>query len=170
MKKYIEVGNRLRQLRAHLSQKEFSEKINVPLTTYQRYESGERLPKGDVLHRIASIFDVPVEWLMTGSRVIEKTDEQIRDIVKASSWRAGIQTTKEQEDESVRIYKEALSRPTQVYDRIVVTEQSPFYPLHKQLERVLREGNKTKIEAVVSLLNTFDPGIKEAEELKKGAA
>lgn len=80
MEKYIEIGNRLRQLRASLSQKEFAASIGVPFRTYQRYESGERLPKGDALQRIALVCAVPIEWIMTGNSPPEISRE---DVIKA---------------------------------------------------------------------------------------
>lgn len=75
MPKYKDIGERLKQSRGYLSQQDFSKRIAVPLPTYQRYEAGERIPKGDVLYSIASICDVPVEWLMTG-KVREKTEQE----------------------------------------------------------------------------------------------
>ena len=63
MKKYayLDIGNGLKKLRKSLSQKEFAEKIDVPFRTYQRYESGERLPPEPVLKRIAEICNTTVD-------------------------------------------------------------------------------------------------------------
>ncbi len=58
---YLEIGNRLKELRKNLTQKEFATKIGVPLVTYQRYESGERLPPEPVLKRIAEICNTTVD-------------------------------------------------------------------------------------------------------------
>lgn len=75
MKKYADVGNRLRQLRAQLSQENFAKKIGVSLRTYQHYEAGERIPKGNVLYRIASICDVSAD-LILGDEIKKPTLQQ----------------------------------------------------------------------------------------------
>jgi transcriptional regulator with XRE-family HTH domain len=66
MKKYIEIGSRLRKLRAHLSQKKFAEQLGIPFRTYQRYETGERIPKGPALQEIAEVCDVTTDYILTG--------------------------------------------------------------------------------------------------------
>lgn len=65
-KKYthLAIGNRLRELRNNLTQKEFAEKIGIPLVTYQKYESCERMPPGHVLSRVAEICGKTVDWLL----------------------------------------------------------------------------------------------------------
>ena len=61
---YIDVGNRLKELRNNFSQKEFSEKIGIPFRTYQNYEYGERLPPGHVLSRVAEMCGKTVDYLL----------------------------------------------------------------------------------------------------------
>jgi len=93
MKKYsyIDVGNRLKELRKNLSQKEFSEKIGVPFRTYQRYESGETLPQEPVLKRVAEICNTTVDAIrgrgvgvITGEKeVYTRKEYEIMDMVMA---------------------------------------------------------------------------------------
>lgn len=66
MKKYtyLEIGNRLKDLRKNLSQKDFAKKVGVPIATYQRYEYGERMPPEPVLRRIAELYGKTVDWLL----------------------------------------------------------------------------------------------------------
>lgn len=66
MTEFTEIASRLKALRGHLSQKDFSEKIGVPFRTYQYYESGIRAPKGKVLAQIAERCGVTVDWILTG--------------------------------------------------------------------------------------------------------
>ncbi len=63
---YLEIGNRLRELRKRLklSQREFSKTINLHINTYQRYESGETLPPEPVLKRVAEVCGKTVDWLL----------------------------------------------------------------------------------------------------------
>jgi len=72
MRKYIQIGERLKELRGDLSQEEFAKEIGVSHKGYQRYESGERVPHPHVLSKIAEKFDTTVDWILTGNLNIEK--------------------------------------------------------------------------------------------------
>lgn len=66
MKKYIEIGNRIKDLRnKKTSQSEFAERLGIPFVTYQRYESSDRMPKGEALKKIAEVCGVPVDYSLT---------------------------------------------------------------------------------------------------------
>lgn len=58
--------NRLRQLREEkgLLQKEVAQALNVDRTTYNKYEKGTSQPNYDMLIRIASFFDVSINYLL----------------------------------------------------------------------------------------------------------
>ncbi len=51
-------------MRNILSQKEFAEKIGLHINTYQRYETGERMPPESVLKRVAEVCGKTVDWLL----------------------------------------------------------------------------------------------------------
>jgi len=72
MKKYLEVGERIKQLRGDISQKEFAKKIGLSLMGYQRYEYGERVPHPHTLTKIAKFGDTTVDWILTGDLNIDK--------------------------------------------------------------------------------------------------
>ena len=72
-KKYSQVGERIRELRGKLSQEEFAKKLGVSFRTYQRYDTGERIPHPHVLSRIAEKFNTTVDWILTGNLNIEKS-------------------------------------------------------------------------------------------------
>lgn len=72
VKKYSQVGERLKELRGNLSQEEFAKKIGISFRTLQRYEVGERIPHPHVLSKIAEKFDTTVDWILTGNLNIEK--------------------------------------------------------------------------------------------------
>jgi len=67
MKRFIATGNRLKELRGLLSQQDFALQIGVPFRTYQRYEAGERLPKGPILQRIAQRCEITTDYILTGN-------------------------------------------------------------------------------------------------------
>ncbi len=60
------IAARLRELRGDSSQGDFAARIGIPFRTYQRYESGERMPKTDALERIARVTGRSAEWILTG--------------------------------------------------------------------------------------------------------
>lgn len=65
-KKYELIGKRLRELRGSLSQTEMANKLDMPLRSYQYYESGERVPPMPILAEIARQHDKTVDWLLSG--------------------------------------------------------------------------------------------------------
>jgi len=60
------IGNRLKLLRGKIRQREFSKKLGISLSAYQRYEHGDRLPTLDILYKISMACDVNLQWLIKG--------------------------------------------------------------------------------------------------------
>lgn len=60
------IGNHIRTLRLarSMTQKDFSDRINVAKSTVSAYESGARLPSYDVLVKIADLFHVTTDHLL----------------------------------------------------------------------------------------------------------
>lgn len=54
----------LRHLRGNLTQSAFCRRLKIPLTTYQRYEKGERVPDIEVFTRIAKTVAIPADTLL----------------------------------------------------------------------------------------------------------
>ena len=61
----MDLGNRIRQVRGSLTQRQFADKIGVAVYTYQTYEKGS-IPNGKILLRIHERFNVNITWLLTG--------------------------------------------------------------------------------------------------------
>lgn len=59
------MSNRIKELRVKhkLTQKQFSEQINIPVTTLAQYERGEREPKLATWQKLADFFGVDVPYL-----------------------------------------------------------------------------------------------------------
>lgn len=55
---------RLKALRGDMKQAEFARRIGLPQNSYNRYESGERVPDIDVLSQMASRLNVSSDWLL----------------------------------------------------------------------------------------------------------
>jgi len=73
---------RLDSLRKGMTQKEFANKIGVPLNTYTAWLRGERLPSFEAITNICTVLDVKADWLLTGKEgtMIPNTSE-IRDMI-----------------------------------------------------------------------------------------
>ncbi|MCU5681279.1 helix-turn-helix domain-containing protein [Bacillus wiedmannii] len=58
--------NRIRELRKErgLTLRELAEELNIPFTTLGNYERGDRHPDFDTLEKIASYFDVMIDYLL----------------------------------------------------------------------------------------------------------
>jgi len=54
----------MRHIRGELTQSAFCRKIGIPLTTYQRYEKGERVPDIDVLAQIVKRTGISADTLL----------------------------------------------------------------------------------------------------------
>lgn len=66
-----------------LSQKELAEKINVTEASMSRYIKGERIPRIDVLVKLANVFSVSIEYLQ-GLKEVDDFNE-IKRIVARNS-------------------------------------------------------------------------------------
>ena len=60
------IGERIKQIRGKVSQKEFAISIGVAQNTLGNYERGDRTPNADVIVRIAKDYDVSFNWLLLG--------------------------------------------------------------------------------------------------------
>ncbi len=84
MPKYLQIGERLKQLRDGLSQEEFAKKIGVPIKSYQRYEYGQYAPHPHTLTRIAEVCDTTTDWILTGDLNIDRA--RMIERAKAASY------------------------------------------------------------------------------------
>ena len=80
-------STRLAQLREELglTRKEVAEKLNIDQTTYGKYELSKRQPDYDTLQKIASFYNVSVDYLLGRTNVRNSNnnvDEDFPDDVK----------------------------------------------------------------------------------------
>jgi transcriptional regulator with XRE-family HTH domain len=57
-------SERLKALRGEMKQAEFARKVGLAQNSYNRYESGERVPDIAVLSQLASRLGVSTDWLL----------------------------------------------------------------------------------------------------------
>jgi transcriptional regulator with XRE-family HTH domain len=70
------VGDRIRQIRAVMSQQDFADKLGVSLSTLRRYESGERPPDAGFLVELYEKHHIQPLWVLTGDGSISIDDPQ----------------------------------------------------------------------------------------------
>ena len=60
------LSERLKSLRlkAKITQKEISDKLEIGQGTYARYEKGDRKPTGEILNKLANFFNVSTDYLL----------------------------------------------------------------------------------------------------------
>ena len=72
----LQVGSRIRRLRGSLSLAAFGMRVGVTAKAVQNYERG-RLPRAEILHRIADRYGISLTWVLTGQgKAIDKVAEQ----------------------------------------------------------------------------------------------
>ena len=57
-------GDRLEKLRGSLSQKEFAQKLGVPLTSYTNWVGGTSSPKMEYIVMLCTKLGVSADWLL----------------------------------------------------------------------------------------------------------
>jgi transcriptional regulator with XRE-family HTH domain len=64
------LGERIKLSRGDLSQASFALLLKISVPALQRYEYGERMPRGPVLEKISEVTGRTVEWFLSGSEGI----------------------------------------------------------------------------------------------------
>jgi len=143
-----------------MSQEEFSKKIGIPFRSYQRYEAGERLPRGRVLSKIAEQTLVTPEWILTGDRKSIEHGEN-----KAIRFLATGYFLMEEVIKAIRSPHKKLS--LQIIAEILdvdpdnplnrLTHPTGFYLAIMELVRIFGEGDPDKIGAILAQFKAFTP-------------
>ena len=68
------LGTRIKLIRGNENQNQFAAKLGIPQTTLSRYERDASAPDIDFLVKLSDMFDVCIEWLVTGRGVIHTSD------------------------------------------------------------------------------------------------
>jgi phage repressor protein C with HTH and peptisase S24 domain/DNA-binding XRE family transcriptional regulator len=63
---YVDVGERLRQIRGGMSQEGFASRLQVSKRTIVNYEGGQRFPEANVLRALSEEFAVNLDWVFSG--------------------------------------------------------------------------------------------------------
>ena len=136
------IGERIRWIRRQLdlTQSEFSKKLGVIQVSVARYEAG-RVPKAQILEKIARIGGVTTSWLLHGERggsPIEATERQtrqsipkeFRDLVRllgpdwdSKTWRKWSQQLRDRYHDRAREIASRLTRELEEYRKVLEAER-----------------------------------------------
>lgn len=72
-------GKRLKEARAQrkLTQNEVAGKLGLDFTTISKYENNKSQPDNEILRELASMYEVSLDWLLTGQLNGDKPSNQI---------------------------------------------------------------------------------------------
>ena len=98
-----ELGKRIQELRKQsgLTQAQLASKIEISHTQLTRYESKNIQPPADVLQRMANIFDVSIDYIVSGNKS-DKVEQTLKDAELIKQFK---QLDKMPEDEKKSILK-----------------------------------------------------------------
>lgn len=104
------LGDRLKELRKsnNLSQEELSKRLNLNRGTYAHYELSKRQPDYKTLKKISDIFDVSLDYLITGNEYKKSPDEMWKEILnpKTEIFFKDLQEAPEEKiDELIRFWE-----------------------------------------------------------------
>ena len=68
------VGDRIREIRGDMSQREFAEKLGISQSSISGYEKNTRLPDYDIIRKICSEFTVSADWIIIGKQTSERNE------------------------------------------------------------------------------------------------
>ncbi len=72
-------GKRLKEARTHrqMTQNEVAGKLGIDFTTISKYENNKSQPDNEILRELASMYEVSLDWLITGQLNGGKPSNQI---------------------------------------------------------------------------------------------
>lgn len=105
----MQFGNRLKQLRLSkkLTQEEVANIINVHRATVGKYETEERFPDKETLHKLADFFNVSVDYLLGRTDNPNPYKDDAHSPIKTSAYHA-LGELDEEDIEKVEEYIELL--------------------------------------------------------------
>ena len=136
------IGERIRSIRRQLSltQSEFSKKLGVIQVSVARYEAG-RVPKAQILEKIARFGGVTTSWLLHGERAGSPTEaterqtrqsipKEFRDLVRllgpdwdSKTWRKWSQQLRDRYQDRAREVASRLTRELEEYRKVLEAER-----------------------------------------------
>lgn len=68
------VGDRIREIRGYMSQRDFAQKLGISQSSISGYEKNTRSPDYDIIRKICSEFNVSADWIILGKQTAERNE------------------------------------------------------------------------------------------------
>ncbi len=171
----MNIGERIKSIRGNLTQKEFAKQINADQSTVQNWENKNKLPKGDILQRIQEIFNVNINWLLTG----DGDPYLYRSSMNGSpriSESSGLYNKTGGLGQAVDQLAQILTSGNELIVRAILFNLQAFYDTvinqKRDKERIkkLEEESEVLKERITVLEERLDRQTEEMAEFKKAAA
>jgi len=143
----MELGERLKKIRGHVSQKEFSALFDVTANTLRRYETGVNPPTTDFVLKVCKKFNKNPMWLLLGDGNESSLEQSI------SSNQADIKAPQH-------------STPTDAIPTMP-SDEAGLGKNIKLLAKIHDSGNTVLIRAIAANLHAFSEAIDNKELAKK---
>jgi transcriptional regulator with XRE-family HTH domain len=144
------LGQRLRLARQGLSQQATADKLGIPQSTWNNYESGRNKPDLELLDKICVVFGIKTDWLLFGRGPMREGERdapeqaterriKVKDILSALK---GVGSLEDIEDPEIRAAAIELQRRTE--------------DLYKQVAEARAAELKAKDEALAAYKQAMD--------------
>lgn len=81
---YVSYSNYDTQEKAGMSQLQLAQKLNVSPSTIGMYEQGRRIPALDILIKMANLFGVSLDYLITGREIYNFGTDTINTVIQSA--------------------------------------------------------------------------------------
>lgn len=136
------VGDRIKKIRGALTQKEFADNLGITAQAVINYERHGRIPSRSILNKISTVYDVTVDWLLTGKGSMSEP----RDVQPESPFKMGDTSPILNEQTShfadfIGKHKEKMSDMSPI---LYLTEQNAA--LQRELLETVRQNGDLRVE------------------------
>ena len=135
----MELKDRIKKLRGHMTRFEFSSKIGSSPSAIQGWERGSRMPKADALLKIHDALRVSIDWLLTGKgQMYERQSADEAGKIEGAEKAGGTEYILENGTP-----KEIATQTTQTGHP---AQSEPFIRIPTVLSRLKQEGDELVFE------------------------
>ena len=151
------IGSRIRGIRGGLSRQKFGSMIGAGKSSIQNYETKDKVPKGNILQNICTVFNVNTTWLLTGQSQPPIKDRKVDQV--------GIHQVVDDEGlwgRTRRHQVEGSEVDVTLFEPKDGAEMEAVGGLGQSVEllaNILSSGNQVMIRAILSNLQAFSNAV-----------
>jgi len=132
------IGERIRQIRGSISQKEFAVSIGVAQNTLGNYERGGRTPNADIIIKITQNYDISFDWILLGTG--PKKNTETFDLKQTATCKECQKLRKELEEER-KLVREMIADNRELAKQLFSTTQKNV-ELHEERAKLLQKTSQ----------------------------